>query len=524
MIIIVLGNGMVIVAIAVDRNLKSEQNWFIASLAVSDLLVGLLIMPLSLANELMGYWFFGTILCELWLATDVLLCTASILNLCLISLDRYWSITRAISYIKQRTQKKAIIMVTVVWLLSMIICFPPLVGWKRPQGVSEYGLPLCQLTDDLGYVVYSTLGSFYIPLIVMVVVYIKIYIAARSRARRNLKKRKATAQAKKQQEQKRKENGQKISTSTTSFTGPACEASKMEDDLDTSSHEEISEYPANLCVSTTNDTTCSNVPSDYNIPLQGMASQNKATDERRRLLADDTDSAGEMPTHHNRHAMSLNKLSEETDSPCEQTDVMAKEKYNGSVSEENTKPLLEDSQLESDSQRECEHNLPLNNNNAMTPTAKSHHDRTATKVNGNRDPKASSGKPQEKHKGLLLTPSGFRPGFSGLRHKHNAPNREKPKRVDDPEKAKRRIARAKERRATIVLGIIMATFILCWLPFFSTYLISSLTGAVVPEVVFDVFFWAGYCNSGLNPVIYTIFNRDFRHAFQRILCGKRRWK
>jgi len=94
---IVFGNGLVIVAIAADRRLKGVQNWFVASLAVSDLLVGLFIMPLSLAAELMGYWVFGDVLCQLWLSTDVLLCTASILNLCLISLDRYWSITRAIS-------------------------------------------------------------------------------------------------------------------------------------------------------------------------------------------------------------------------------------------------------------------------------------------------------------------------------------------------------------------------------------------------------------------------------------------
>ena len=58
-------------------------------------------MPLSLATELMGYWAFGDVICQLWLSTDVLLCTASILNLCLISLDRYWSITRPIDYVSE---------------------------------------------------------------------------------------------------------------------------------------------------------------------------------------------------------------------------------------------------------------------------------------------------------------------------------------------------------------------------------------------------------------------------------------
>jgi hypothetical protein len=58
------------------------------SLALADFLLGLLIVPFSLANELMGYWYFGAVLCEVWKAMDVLLCTASITSLCLISLDR----------------------------------------------------------------------------------------------------------------------------------------------------------------------------------------------------------------------------------------------------------------------------------------------------------------------------------------------------------------------------------------------------------------------------------------------------
>lgn len=90
MIIIVVGNMLVIIAIATEKALKNIQNWFIASLAVADFFLGLVIMPFSLANELMGYWVFGSWWCEIHSAADVLLCTASIMNLCLISLDRYW--------------------------------------------------------------------------------------------------------------------------------------------------------------------------------------------------------------------------------------------------------------------------------------------------------------------------------------------------------------------------------------------------------------------------------------------------
>jgi len=167
-LVIVLGNVLVVVAVAVERSLAGTQNWFIASLAVSDILVGLFIMPLSLANELLGYWPFGSVLCDLWLSTDVLLCTASILNLVLIilnlvliirklvlvilnlvliSVDRYCSITKAVSYGQFRTRRRAMAMIAVVWVLSAVICFPPLAGWKRPQPVRDDGLDQCVLSQ-----------------------------------------------------------------------------------------------------------------------------------------------------------------------------------------------------------------------------------------------------------------------------------------------------------------------------------------------------------------------------------------
>nr|CAH7726461.1 unnamed protein product [Callosobruchus chinensis] len=92
------------------------------------------------------------------------------------------------------------------------------------------------------------------------------------------------------------------------------------------------------------------------------------------------------------------------------------------------------------------------------------------------------------------------------------PRVQKPK---DPERERRRIARKKEKRATLILGLIMGSFIACWLPFFCMYVLRLAYD--IPPFAFSTAFWLGYMNSALNPVIYTIFNKDFRRAFRRIL-------
>jgi hypothetical protein len=72
--------------------------------------------------------------------------------------------------------------------------------------------------------------------------------------------------------------------------------------------------------------------------------------------------------------------------------------------------------------------------------------------------------------------------------------------VRDPEREKRRIARKKEKRATLILGLIMGSFILCWLPFFFLYILEPLCPSCqVAPWGFAIAFWLGYMNSALNP-------------------------
>jgi len=90
----VVGNVLVCTAVAIVRRLRTPSNLLIVSLAVSDLLVAVLVMPLAIAYEVMGRWSYGQHVCDMWTSLDVMLCTASILNLCAISVDRSVSTCR----------------------------------------------------------------------------------------------------------------------------------------------------------------------------------------------------------------------------------------------------------------------------------------------------------------------------------------------------------------------------------------------------------------------------------------------
>lgn len=75
-----------------------------------------------------------------------------------------------------------------------------------------------------------------------------------------------------------------------------------------------------------------------------------------------------------------------------------------------------------------------------------------------------------------------------------------------------------ETKAAKTLAIIVGLFILCWLPFFTMYVIRAFCDDCIEPLVFSCFFWLGYCNSAVNPMIYALFSKDFRFAFKRIIC------
>ncbi|CAO1441439.1 unnamed protein product [Diamesa serratosioi] len=178
-IITIIGNTLVILSVITTRRLRTVTNCFVMSLAVADWLVGIAVMPPAVAVHLMGSWHLGWILCDIWISLDVLLCTASILSLCAISIDRYLAVTQPLNYSRRRRSKRlAMLMILVVWILALAITCPPILGWYEP---GRRALLECRYNQNEGYVVFSAMGSFFIPMAVMIYVYVRISCVVASR-------------------------------------------------------------------------------------------------------------------------------------------------------------------------------------------------------------------------------------------------------------------------------------------------------------------------------------------------------
>ena len=69
-------------------------------------------------------------MCLFWLSVDYTASTASIFNLSILSLDRYWSITSPLRYLRRRTKKRALIMIMLAWF-GASMWFIPVLGWNQ---------------------------------------------------------------------------------------------------------------------------------------------------------------------------------------------------------------------------------------------------------------------------------------------------------------------------------------------------------------------------------------------------------
>ncbi|XP_072030987.1 muscarinic acetylcholine receptor M1-like isoform X2 [Amphiura filiformis] len=181
------GNILVMLSFRVERRLHKPSNYFLLSLAAADLIIGLFSMPVYSLYLIMGYWPFGSFVCDLWISIDYACSEVSVLNLIMISVDRLWSVKSPAKYRNKMTLRRATIMIIPTWILPTLLYFTSVIGWpyfvgenKRPT--TECYLPF--LIESPLFTCISTVVVYWIPITLMFLMYAYIFRIIRNLAKK----------------------------------------------------------------------------------------------------------------------------------------------------------------------------------------------------------------------------------------------------------------------------------------------------------------------------------------------------
>ena len=184
---IIVGNLLVLIIVWRTSKLHEPNYFFLCSLSVADLLVGLIYCPLLIVSVVKQYWVFGNLMCHVHAVTVGISLNASLMNLCVISVDRYYFITRPLRYRDIVTRRRTVISIVFVWFHSVFWAIAPLFGWG--EYVYEASTATCKPNwngeglGDRSYALCLAVICFLVPVLVMIFAYSMIYKTARKQLR-----------------------------------------------------------------------------------------------------------------------------------------------------------------------------------------------------------------------------------------------------------------------------------------------------------------------------------------------------
>ncbi|XP_046878121.1 trace amine-associated receptor 1-like [Hypomesus transpacificus] len=164
-VLTVAGNMLVIVSILHFKQLHTPTNFLILSLAVADLLLGVLVLPFSMVYTIENCWYLGHLF------------------------YRYYAVCHPLRYTRTITVQTALIMILVIWGVSVFVGFGIIFLHLNILGEEEFYYE--HLLCEGGCVLYQTATSssvssslsFYLPALIMLCIYLKIFLVAQRQAR-----------------------------------------------------------------------------------------------------------------------------------------------------------------------------------------------------------------------------------------------------------------------------------------------------------------------------------------------------
>lgn len=509
-ICIIIGNMLVVSSVLLFREMRTLTNALIVSLAVADLLVAIIVLPLSLHFEIYDrVWTLGPIICDFWTTSDVFCCTASILNIVVIAMDRYWLITMNVRYTHSaRFPRKRVcaVMVTLAWSLSLIISVSPLFGWNAGYE-KQMTQGKCLISQDLGYTIFSTFGAFWFPLSVILITYFKIFKIARKRAQSRAKSRSICPSINTETIATDMLNSSLRSGRHSSETGDGKRSSMVNKRLLDHEDNEPDEHEEN------------NVVQEPSPPPNQVKDNTEGQGH-------DLEVGNVKPN--NCYTGQGHDLEEIKVKPakCYTTTTTVNNNTNyleTSINSPGPTENMDEKSVFSENNGNCITLVDSGNHQGRrySKANKDHGSLSQNKRNSTRNDSVNynNGSTSLLKRDSSATTVFSKNNFRGKNHRRHF------QRLGQCRSSRMRY-RNRMRSSARTLGLIIGCFVLCWMPFFiiATVLpFCDVCAEHVPTVVSSVVLWLGYSNSLLNPAIYAIWDKNFRRSFKRVLKCKINW-
>lgn len=178
--IIVAGNSLVIASVISNRRLQGKTSAFITSLAVCDLIIGLVLMPLIVVSNTLGPAVQnGLDYCHVTISVAIMLMFNSVANLGAVTFDRFLAVVVPLRYKSIMTKRVIVPIIAFVWIFSTVFGFIPFMGWRTVVKPKPGSGLFCQVPLNLapGYIITVCVVGF-LPSIFVLVAYLKIFQTA----------------------------------------------------------------------------------------------------------------------------------------------------------------------------------------------------------------------------------------------------------------------------------------------------------------------------------------------------------
>ncbi|XP_049456909.1 muscarinic acetylcholine receptor M3 [Epinephelus fuscoguttatus] len=524
-LITIIGNILVVVSFKVNRQLKTVNNYFLLSLAVADLIIGVISMNLYTAYLVMGYWAMGNWACDMWLAVDYVASNASVMNLLVISFDRYFSITRPLTYRAKRTTKRAGIMIGLAWFVSFVLWAPAILLWQYFEGKRTVPADQCyiQFLTEPTITFCTAMAAFYLPVTIMSVLYWRIYLETQNRS-----KELAGLQG----------SGSRGGIGGRGGNGAGERARFVHQ---TGSSRSCSSYE--LTRLSRRKSTCRELVGRFHC-WPGVRSWRPGST---RQGDGDPDQSSSDSWNNNDAAVSLDHSGSSDDEDCGGKEMITQSHaifsivlslpgIKAAVNSQLTSCEDLDAASEEDPLRGAEYNrdslstVTTNTTATTTPdgansSENSYHQRFCSrKIQSMPAIEASSNQASDDPPTTTTTATNSTTTSTTTKSpsvpmsfKEAALAKRFASRARTQITKRKRMSLVKEKKAAQTLSAILFAFIITWTPYNIMVLINAFCKVCIPETLWAVGYWLCYVNSTVNPMCYALCNKTFRTTFKMIL-------